>query len=59
MPHFLCRIREAAKTHRAIEQELAHAVNGSSLALSEALASKSNAGSPEVTRDVGDGGRAS
>uniref|UniRef100_A0ABM5EWG3 Diacylglycerol kinase n=1 Tax=Pogona vitticeps TaxID=103695 RepID=A0ABM5EWG3_9SAUR len=41
------RIREAAKTHRAIEQELAHAVNGSSLALSEALASKSNAGSPE------------
>ncbi|KAJ7310345.1 hypothetical protein JRQ81_007254 [Phrynocephalus forsythii] len=43
------RIREAAKTHRAIEQELAHAVNGSSLALSEALPSKSSAttGSPE------------
>ncbi|XP_042336130.1 diacylglycerol kinase kappa isoform X2 [Sceloporus undulatus] len=38
------RIREAAKTHRAIEQELAHAVNASSLALSETLPSKSAGG---------------
>ncbi|XP_053129577.1 diacylglycerol kinase delta-like isoform X2 [Hemicordylus capensis] len=41
----ISRIREAAKTRRAIEQELAHAVNGSSLALSEALPSRSS--SPE------------
>ncbi|XP_066496267.1 diacylglycerol kinase delta-like [Tiliqua scincoides] len=41
----ISRIREAAKTHKAIEQELAHAVNGSALALSEALPSKSS--SPE------------
>ncbi|KAH0630740.1 hypothetical protein JD844_003923 [Phrynosoma platyrhinos] len=41
-------IREAAKTHRAIEQELAHAVNASSLALSETLPSKNaSGGSPE------------
>ncbi|XP_061455059.1 diacylglycerol kinase delta-like isoform X2 [Rhineura floridana] len=43
----ISRIREAAKTCKAIEQELAHAVNGSSLALSEALPSKSSTGSPE------------
>ncbi|XP_048370301.1 diacylglycerol kinase delta-like isoform X2 [Sphaerodactylus townsendi] len=44
----ISRIREAAKTRKAIEQELAHAVNGSSLALSEALPSKGGGSSPEV-----------
>ncbi|NXW05322.1 DGKD kinase, partial [Fregetta grallaria] len=34
------RIHEAAKAHKAVEQELAHAVNTSSLALSEALSNK-------------------
>ncbi|NXO99522.1 DGKD kinase, partial [Certhia brachydactyla] len=33
----IARIHEAAKAHKAVEQELAHAVNASSLALSEAL----------------------
>ncbi|KAJ6653547.1 hypothetical protein lerEdw1_009127 [Lerista edwardsae] len=42
----ISRIREAAQTRKAIEQELAHAVNGCSLALSEALSGKSS-GSPE------------
>ncbi|NWX88960.1 DGKD kinase, partial [Nothoprocta pentlandii] len=42
----IARIHEAAKAHRAMEQELAHAVNTSSLALSEALSSRA-AGSPE------------
>ncbi|XP_067327696.1 diacylglycerol kinase kappa [Anolis sagrei] len=41
------RIREAAKTHRAIEQELAHAVNASSLALSETLPNKNSSGGTE------------
>uniref|UniRef100_A0A8D2LXB6 Diacylglycerol kinase n=1 Tax=Varanus komodoensis TaxID=61221 RepID=A0A8D2LXB6_VARKO len=45
------RIREAAESRRAVEQELAHAVNSSSLALSEALPGKSS--SPEVRRSVG------
>uniref|UniRef100_A0A663MDC1 Diacylglycerol kinase n=1 Tax=Athene cunicularia TaxID=194338 RepID=A0A663MDC1_ATHCN len=40
----ITRIHEAAKAHKAVEQELAHAVNTSSLALSEALSNK--AGSP-------------
>ncbi|NWV59754.1 DGKH kinase, partial [Malurus elegans] len=35
----IARIHEAAKSHKAVEQELAHAVNASSLALSEALLS--------------------
>ncbi|NXG04891.1 DGKD kinase, partial [Sakesphorus luctuosus] len=36
----IARIHEAAKAHKAVEQELAHAVNASSLALSEALSNK-------------------
>lgn len=43
------RIHEAAKAHKAVEQELAHAVNASSLALSEALSHK--AGTSEVSKD--------
>ncbi|KAG7464738.1 hypothetical protein MATL_G00168830 [Megalops atlanticus] len=39
------RIREAAKTHKVVEQELAHAVNASALVLSEAFPSKPS--SPE------------
>uniref|UniRef100_A0A8B9QDK5 Diacylglycerol kinase n=1 Tax=Apteryx owenii TaxID=8824 RepID=A0A8B9QDK5_APTOW len=42
----IARIHEAAKAHKAMEQELAHAVNTSSLALSETLSNKA-AGSPE------------
>ncbi|XP_029463328.1 diacylglycerol kinase eta-like isoform X2 [Rhinatrema bivittatum] len=38
----ISRIHEAARTHKAIEQELAHAVNGSSLALNEAFPNKPN-----------------
>uniref|UniRef100_A0A663EIB3 Diacylglycerol kinase n=1 Tax=Aquila chrysaetos chrysaetos TaxID=223781 RepID=A0A663EIB3_AQUCH len=44
----IARIHEAAKAHKAVEQELAHAVNTSSLALSEALSNKA-AGTSEVT----------
>lgn len=40
------RIREAAKTHKVVEQELAHAVNASVMVLSEAFPSKPS--SPEV-----------
>ncbi|KFZ59620.1 Diacylglycerol kinase delta, partial [Podiceps cristatus] len=36
----IVRIHEAAKAHKAVEQELAHAVNTSSLALSEAVSNK-------------------
>ncbi|XP_053330194.1 diacylglycerol kinase eta-like isoform X2 [Spea bombifrons] len=36
------RIREAAKCHKAIEQELAHAVNGSFVVLNEAFSNKTN-----------------
>ncbi|NWZ99071.1 DGKD kinase, partial [Nesospiza acunhae] len=43
----IARIHEAAKAHKAMEQELAHAVNASSLALSEALSHKA-AGTSEV-----------
>lgn len=39
----LLRIREAAKTHKLVEQELAHAVNATALVLTEAKLS-----SPEV-----------
>ncbi|NWI54307.1 DGKD kinase, partial [Calyptomena viridis] len=42
----IARIHEAAKAHKAVEQELAHVVNASSLALSEALSNKA-AGSSE------------
>ena len=41
-----CRIREAAKTHKLVEQELAHAVNASAMVLTEAFPSKPS--SPEV-----------
>lgn len=44
------RIHEAAKAHKAVEQELAHAVNASSLALSEALSHKA-AGTSEVSKE--------
>lgn len=47
-----CRIREAAKARKAVEQELAHAVNSSSLALSEVSSCKSNGGAPEVGRGL-------
>lgn len=43
------RIREAAKSRKGMEQELAHAVNSSSLALSEVLACKSSSGALEVS----------
>lgn len=45
LPAFLfsSRIREAAKTHKLVEQELAHAVNATALVLTEAKLS-----SPEV-----------
>nr|XP_010302658.1 PREDICTED: diacylglycerol kinase delta-like [Balearica regulorum gibbericeps] len=43
----ISRIHEAAKAHKAVEQELAHAVNTSSLALSEALSNKA-AGTSEL-----------
>uniref|UniRef100_A0AAZ3PB14 Diacylglycerol kinase n=1 Tax=Oncorhynchus tshawytscha TaxID=74940 RepID=A0AAZ3PB14_ONCTS len=39
-------IREAAKTHKLVEQELAHAVNASAMVLTEAFPSKPS--SPEV-----------
>lgn len=47
--HPCCRIREAAKAHKGVEQELAHAVNTSTSALSDALCNKA-AGTPEVSR---------
>ncbi|XP_067300544.1 diacylglycerol kinase delta isoform X2 [Pseudorasbora parva] len=40
------RIREVAKTHKVVEQELAHSVNASAAVLSEAFPSKPS--SPEV-----------
>lgn len=46
------RIREAAKTHKLVEQELAHAVNATALVLTEAKLS-----SPEVRRRGGRGAR--
>lgn len=42
------RIREAAKTHKLVEQELAHAVNATALVLTEAKLS-----SPEVRHRAG------
>ncbi|XP_070807818.1 diacylglycerol kinase kappa [Pituophis catenifer annectens] len=44
----ISRIREAAKSRKGMEQELAHAVNSSSLALSEVLACKNSSGAPEL-----------
>ncbi|NXS24785.1 DGKH kinase, partial [Mystacornis crossleyi] len=46
------RIHEAAKAHKAVEQELAHAVNASSLALSEALSHKAAGTSEFLSRNV-------
>ncbi|XP_075752660.1 diacylglycerol kinase kappa isoform X4 [Pelodiscus sinensis] len=48
----IARIREAAKSHKAMEQELAHAVNACSLALSEALPSKGNSGPEFLSRNA-------
>lgn len=44
------RIREAAKSHKLVEQELAHAVNATALVLTEAKLS-----SPEVRKRRGSG----
>ncbi|NXE82748.1 DGKD kinase, partial [Cochlearius cochlearius] len=44
----ITRIHEAAKAHKAVEQELAHAVNTSSLALGEALSNKAAGSSEEL-----------
>ncbi|KAM8965266.1 diacylglycerol kinase kappa [Sarcophilus harrisii] len=43
----ITRIREVAKIHKAIEQELAHSVNGCASALTEVLPSKRSGSSPE------------
>ncbi|NWR62467.1 DGKD kinase, partial [Bucorvus abyssinicus] len=48
----IARIHEAAKAHKAVEQELAHAVNTSSLALSEALSNKAAGTSEFLSRNV-------
>uniref|UniRef100_A0A672S1Q0 Diacylglycerol kinase n=1 Tax=Sinocyclocheilus grahami TaxID=75366 RepID=A0A672S1Q0_SINGR len=45
-----CRIREVAKTHKVVEQELAHSVNASAAVLSEAFPSKPS--SPEVNKTL-------
>lgn len=45
----MCRIRDAARSHKAIEQELAHAVNGSFGVLNDAFSNKIN-NSPEVRK---------
>ncbi|NWU90107.1 DGKD kinase, partial [Upupa epops] len=48
----ITRIHEAAKAHKAVEQELAHAVNTSSLALSEALSNKTSGTSEFLSRNA-------
>ncbi|KAF4795334.1 Diacylglycerol kinase eta [Turdus rufiventris] len=48
----IARIHEAAKAHKAVEQELAHAVNASSLALREALSPKAAGTSEFLSRNV-------
>ncbi|NXY74618.1 DGKD kinase, partial [Glareola pratincola] len=48
----IARIHEAAKAHKAVEQELAHAVNTSSLALSEALSNKAAGSSEFLSRNA-------
>ncbi|KAM4886324.1 diacylglycerol kinase kappa isoform 8-T8 [Sylvia borin] len=48
----IARIHEAAKAHKAVEQELAHAVNASSLALSEALSHKAAGTSEFLSRNM-------
>ncbi|XP_034637812.1 diacylglycerol kinase delta-like isoform X1 [Trachemys scripta elegans] len=48
----ITKIREAATTHKAMEQELAHAVNACSLALNEALPNKSSSGPEFLSRNA-------
>ncbi|KAL9837392.1 LOW QUALITY PROTEIN: diacylglycerol kinase delta-like [Geothlypis trichas] len=48
----IARIHEAAKAHKAVEQELAHAVNASSLALMEALSHKAAGTSEFLSRNM-------
>ncbi|NWS76844.1 DGKD kinase, partial [Crotophaga sulcirostris] len=48
----IARIHEAAKAHKAVEQELAHVVNTSSLALSEALSNKTAGTSEFLSRNA-------
>ncbi|KAM6413610.1 diacylglycerol kinase delta-like [Rhynochetos jubatus] len=48
----IARIHEAAKAHRAVEQELAHAVNASSLALGEALSGRATGGPEFLSRNA-------
>ncbi|NXC21346.1 DGKD kinase, partial [Corythaeola cristata] len=48
----IARIHEAAGAHKAVEQELAHAVNTSSLALSEALSNKATGTSEFLSRNA-------
>ncbi|XP_069723519.1 diacylglycerol kinase kappa isoform X1 [Phaenicophaeus curvirostris] len=48
----IARIHEAAKAHKAVEQELAHAVNTSSLALGEALSNKAAGSSEFLSRNA-------
>uniref|UniRef100_A0A5F8GL32 Diacylglycerol kinase n=1 Tax=Monodelphis domestica TaxID=13616 RepID=A0A5F8GL32_MONDO len=47
----ITRIREVAKIHKAIEQELAHSVNSCASSLTEVLPSKRSGSSPEVRAD--------
>ncbi|KAM8800183.1 diacylglycerol kinase kappa [Eudromia elegans] len=48
----IARIHEAAQAHRGVEQELAHAVNTSSLALSEALSNRAAGGAEFLSRNA-------
>ncbi|KAM6061024.1 diacylglycerol kinase kappa isoform 2-T2 [Chlamydotis macqueenii] len=48
----IARIHKAAKAHKAVEQELAHAVNNSSLALSDALSNKAVGTSEFLSRNA-------
>ncbi|KAM9274472.1 diacylglycerol kinase kappa isoform 9-T9 [Morus bassanus] len=48
----IARIHEAAKAHKAVEQELAHAVNTSSLVLGEALSNKAAGTSEFLSRNA-------
>ncbi|KAM9373772.1 diacylglycerol kinase delta-like [Phaethornis superciliosus] len=48
----IARIHETAKAHKAMEQELAHAVNTSSLVLSEALSNKPPGTSEFLSRNA-------
>uniref|UniRef100_A0A8C5MXM9 Diacylglycerol kinase n=1 Tax=Leptobrachium leishanense TaxID=445787 RepID=A0A8C5MXM9_9ANUR len=50
--NLICRIQEAAKVHKAIEQELAHAVNGSFGVLNESFSNKSNMSAELLSRNT-------